>query len=97
MTSPIAAMAVGIGSDYAVYFIFRFREELAVSRTPALALASTMQTCGKRSSYVSSAIAGGYLVLCVSGFVFHLELAPRRALHDRLQLSAITLLPALYC
>ena len=47
MTSPIAAMAVGIGSDYAVYFLFRLREELSVSRTVDLALASTMQTSGK--------------------------------------------------
>jgi hypothetical protein len=96
MTSPIAAMAVGIGSDYAVYFLFRFREELAVSRTEQLALASTMQTSGKAIVYVSSAIAGGYLVLCVSGFVFHLELGVLVALAMVVSsLAAITVLPAL--
>jgi predicted RND superfamily exporter protein len=89
-------MAVGIGSDYAIYFLFRFREELAVSRTPGLALASTMQTSGKAIAYVSSAIAGGYLVLCVSGFVFHLELGLLVALAMVVSsLAAITLLPAL--
>ncbi len=96
ITSPIAAMAVGIGSDYAVYFLFRFREELAVSRTPGLALASTMQTSGKAIVYVSSAIAGGYLVLCVSGFVFHIELGVLVALAMVVSsLAAITVLPAL--
>jgi predicted RND superfamily exporter protein len=96
ITSPIAAMAVGIGSDYAVYFLFRFREELAVSRTPSLALASTMQTSGKAIVYVSSAIAGGYMVLCISGFVFHIELGILVALAMLASsLAAITLLPAL--
>jgi hypothetical protein len=96
MTSPIAAMAVGIGSDYAVYFLFRFREELGTSRTRSLALASTMQTSGKAIVYVSSAIAGGYLVLCISGFVFHIELGILVALAMVVSsLAAITLLPAL--
>ncbi|MCC6766412.1 MAG: MMPL family transporter [Deltaproteobacteria bacterium] len=96
ITSPIAAMAVGIGSDYAVYFLFRFREELATSRTPGLALASTMQSSGKAIVYVSSAIAGGYLVLCASGFVFHIELGVLVALAMVVSsLGAITLLPAL--
>ena len=96
ITSPIAAMAVGIGSDYAVYFLFRFREELAAGRPRADALATTMQTSGKAIAYVSSAIAGGYLVLCVSGFVFHLELGVLVALAMVVSsLAAITLLPAL--
>jgi predicted RND superfamily exporter protein len=96
ITSPIAAMAVGIGSDYAVYFLFRFREELGVSRTHTLALASTMLTSGKAIVYVSSAIAGGYLVLCLSGFVFHIELGALVALAMVVSsLAAITLLPAL--
>jgi predicted RND superfamily exporter protein len=96
MTAPVAAMAVGIGSDYAIYFLFRFREELAVSATRALALASTLRTSGKAIVYVSSAIAGGYLVLCASGSVFHLELGLLVALAMVVSsLAAITLLPAL--
>lgn len=96
MTAPIAAMAVGIGSDYAVYFLFRFREESVVSGTPTLALASTMRSSGKAIVYVSSAIAGGYLVLCVSGFVYHVELGVMVALAMVVSsLAAITLLPAL--
>lgn len=96
MTAPIAAMAVGIGSDYAIYFLFRFREELATSATRALALASALRTSGKAILYVSSAIAGGYLVLCTSGSVFHLELGLMVALAMIVSsLAAITLLPSL--
>lgn len=96
ITSPIAAMAVGIGSDYAIYFLFRFREELTVSKTPALALASTMHTSGKAIVYVSSAIAGGYLILCISGYVFHLELGMLVALAMVVSsFATVTLLPAL--
>jgi predicted RND superfamily exporter protein len=96
MTAPIAAMAVGIGSDYAIYFLFRFREELAVSATRALALESALRTSGKAIVYVSSAIAGGYLVLCASGSVFHLELGLMVALAMVVSsLAAISLLPAL--
>jgi uncharacterized protein len=96
VTAPIAAMAVGIGADYAIYFIFRFREELATSATPALALASALRTAGKAIVYVSSAIAGGYLVLCVSGFVYHAELGTMVALAMIVSsLASISLLPAL--
>jgi len=63
-------MAVGIGSDYAVYFLFRFRRGARHQPDPVpRARRGTMQTSGKAIVYVSSAIAGGYLVLCVSGFV----------------------------
>jgi predicted RND superfamily exporter protein len=96
MTSPIAAIAAGIGADYAIYFLFRFREELAVASSRQEALERTLQTSGKAIVYVSSAIAGGYLVLCASGFVFHVELGTMVALAMIVSsLAAITLLPGL--
>lgn len=55
-----------------------------------------MQSSGKAIVYVSSAIAGGYLVLCASGFVFHIELGVLVALAMIVSsLGAITVLPAL--
>jgi uncharacterized protein len=96
ITAPIAAMAVGIGSDYAIYFLFRFREELAFSGTRALALTYAMRTSGKAIVYVSSAVAGGYLILCATGSVYHLELGLMVALAMvTSSLAAISLLPAL--
>jgi len=96
--SPFAAMAVGSARTIRD-FIFRFREELAVSRTPALgAPPARMQTCGKAIVYVLSALPAA-ISCCVSpASSFHLEFGhPRRALHDRLHLSAITLCRRFYC
>src|SRR6185369_4345832 len=96
MTAPTAAMAVGIGADYAIYFLFRYREELTGGVSSEAALERTLHTSGKAIVYVSSAVAGGYLVLCASGFVFHVELGTMVAAAMILSsLSAITLLPAL--
>ena len=67
-----------------------------MSSTRELALASTLRTSGKAIVYVSSAISGGYLVLCVSGFVYHRELSMMIALAMAVSsMAAITLLPAL--
>ncbi|MBI3770052.1 MAG: RND family transporter [Deltaproteobacteria bacterium] len=96
VTAAIAALAVGIGADYAVYFLFRFREELQTSRTAELALISTLRTSGKAIIYVSSAIAGGYLVLCTSKLAIHVELGGMVSLAMLVSsLATMTLLPAL--
>ena len=73
-TAAISAMAVGIGADYAVYFLFRVREE--VERTGDLreATAVALTTSGKAIAYVASAVAGGYLCLALSGFKVHVLL-----------------------
>jgi len=95
-TSTISAMAVGIGADYAVYFLFRLREELA--QTPSLpqAIERALDTSGKAILFVSSAIAAGYLTLCFSGFGYHIWLGTLVALAMIVSSAAsLTLLPAL--
>lgn len=68
-----SAMAIGIGADYAIYLLYRFREEYAGLGDFDLALRETMQTAGKAIVYVASAIAGGYSVLLFSfGFYVHI-------------------------
>jgi uncharacterized protein len=73
-TAATSAMAVGIGADYAIYFIFRVREELG--RTPDFreAVAIALMTSGKAIAYVATAIAGGYLCLTLSLFKIHVLL-----------------------
>jgi predicted RND superfamily exporter protein len=73
-TAAISAMAVGIGADYAVYFIFRVREEFQRSGDLRLATATALTTSGKAIAYVASAVAGGYLCLTFSGFKVHVLL-----------------------
>ena len=66
------AMAVGIGADYAIYLIYRLREELKKTDDLNAAVRSAMATAGKASLFVASAVAGGYSVLLLSiGFKIH--------------------------
>jgi predicted RND superfamily exporter protein len=73
-TAAISAMAVGIGADYAVYFVFRVREEFERLGDLRQATAAALTTSGKAIAYVASAVAGGYLCLTLSGFKVHVLL-----------------------
>jgi uncharacterized protein len=73
-TAAISAMAVGIGADYAVYFLFRVREEFQRSGDLRIATATALTTSGKAIAYVASAVAGGYLCLALSFFKVHVLL-----------------------
>ncbi len=74
-TSAIMGVAVGLGADFAIYFLFRFREELARVGDAPEAIGLTMTTSGKAIAYVSSAVCLGYLALMGSGFGIHLRTA----------------------
>lgn len=73
-TAAISAMAVGIGADYAVYFVFRVREEFQRCGDLRAATATALTTSGKAIAYVASAVAGGYLCLTLSLFKVHVLL-----------------------
>ncbi len=94
-TSAISAMAVGIGADYAIYFLYRLREELADGHPLAEALSVSLRTSGKAILFVSSAIAAGYLTLCLSGFGYHVRLGSLVAFAMMVSsVASLTVLPA---
>src|SRR5581483_9859936 len=96
VTSAISAMAVGIGADYAIYLLFRVREELASGDSLEDGLRRGLMTSGKAIFFVSSAIAFGYATLCLSGFAFHVQLGSLVALAMLVwSTSALVLLPAM--
>ncbi len=64
--SVSSAMGIGIGADYAIYLMYRLREELARSGNFEIALRETIKTAGKAVVYVATAVAGGYSVLLLS-------------------------------
>ena len=74
-TAMTAAMAIGIGADYELYLLFRFREELAKSRNIFAATRDSMLTSGKAIIFVALSVAGGYAVLLLSDFAFYNRLA----------------------
>ena len=71
--SVSSAMAIGIGADYAIYLLYRMREELRRLGEFNLALRETLRTAGKAVVYVASAITGGYSVLMLS-FSFYVHI-----------------------
>lgn len=74
-TISTAAMAIGIGADYELYLLFRFREELQRSGSLNVATRQSLLTSGKAVLYVALSIAAGYAFLLTSGFAFYSRLA----------------------
>lgn len=95
--SVASAMAIGIGADYAIYILYRMREELQRLGDFDLALRETMRTAGKAVVYVATAIAGGYSVLMFSfNFYVHIWFGILIVLSMVVSaLSALVLVPAL--
>jgi len=70
-----AAMAIGIGADYEIYLLFRFKEELARTGSVLGATTNSMLTSGKAILFVAISIAAGYAVLQISDFHFYNQLS----------------------
>ena len=96
-TSVISAMAVGLGADYAIYLVYRLREELDRNPDEAMAFRAALTTAGKASMFVASAVAGGYALLALSwGFNIHIWFAILISSAMLVScLGAVTLLPSL--
>jgi predicted RND superfamily exporter protein len=96
-TSVISAMAVGLGADYAIYLVYRLREELDQSLDEATAVRTALTTAGKATLFVASAVAGGYGLLVLSwGFNIHVWFAILIMSAMLVScLGALTLLPSL--
>jgi predicted RND superfamily exporter protein len=92
-----SAMAVGIGADYAIYLIYRLREEIANGLSEAEAVRLVLATAGKACLFVAVAISVGYGVLMFSfGFNIHFWLASLIATAMMVSVfSALFLIPSL--
>lgn len=94
-TAAISAMAVGVGADYAVYFLSRVREEASKGIALREATARALGTSGKAIAYVATAVTGGYLCLCLSLFKVHVLLGTLVALTMvTSSLATVAFLPA---
>ncbi len=92
-----SAMAVGIGADYAIYLIYRLREEIANGLSETEAVRLVLATAGKACLFVAVAISVGYGVLMFSiGFNIHFWLASLIATAMMVSVfSALFLIPSL--
>ena len=94
--ASIAAIGVGIGADYAIYFLYRLREEFRARGSIDEALTHAMETSGRAVLFVALAISAGFSVYATADFYsFHIVgfFVPLTMLVSCL--TALTLLPAL--
>ena len=97
-TAAVSAMAVGVGADYAIYLIYRLREEIQKHGACDAALRVTLATAGKAVIYVALAVGLGYSILMFTGFGLHTRLGFLVATAMVVScLAAIALLPAMLC
>lgn len=94
--ASIAAICVGIGADYAIYFLYRLREEYRRIGDIDRAFAATLDTSGRAVLFVALAISAGFAVFAVSDFYTFRILGIFLPLTMLVScLTALTLLPAL--
>ncbi len=68
ITASVTAMAVGIGADYAIYIIYRLREELDRGDDLRAAVDRAMVGAGRGIFSVALGIAAGYVTLTLASF-----------------------------
>ena len=68
VTSMISSVSIGIGIDYAIHYISRYRWEAANGHDPATALRQTSTSAGRAIIYNALALVVGFLVLVFSHF-----------------------------
>jgi predicted RND superfamily exporter protein len=73
-TALLSSMGIGIGVDYAIHFVFRYRRDRLASMSPEAAMRETLSTSGVAIFYNAIVVLAGFLVLATS------EFPPNRAL-----------------
>ncbi len=69
MTITIAAISIGIAVDNTIHYIYRYKENLKLSKNHREMIEKTHLTVGNAVLITSIAITAGFLTLCVSNFV----------------------------
>src|SRR5207253_2486610 len=68
-SASVIAMAAGIGADYAIYFLYRLREEHARLPTDEAAFGAALHTSGRAVLFVAASIGAGFSVMGFSKFL----------------------------
>ncbi len=95
-TATYTSMGVSLGADFAIYLLFRLREESRAAACFGDALRAALLTSGRAVFFVASAIAAGYATLVFSSFVPWRQLGVYVSLMMATSAAAtLTLIPAL--
>lgn len=94
-TASYTAMGVSLGADFAIYLLFRLREEARL-RPLREAVAEALRTSGRAVFFVASAIAAGNATLLASDFALWRQLGGYVALMMATScLTTLTIVPTL--
>ncbi len=69
MTITIAAITIGIGIDYAIHYIYRFKHELAEQDNSVQAITNSHSSIGRSLLFSALTIICGFSVLLFSNFI----------------------------
>jgi len=96
MTLMVSVVAVGIGVDYSIHFISRFRSEYRKDQDAERSLQKTIQTTGRGITYNALTVAVGFLILIFASFkgirTFGWQIALTMVVSA---ISAISIIPAI--
>ncbi|MHB9112247.1 MAG: MMPL family transporter [Thermoleophilia bacterium] len=92
----VTMVGLGLGVDYCLFIVSRFREELTTTDSVREALRSTLDTAGRAVVFSGAAVVVGLAMLTLFSFVFMRSLGIGGMLVAAISvLLAITLLPAM--
>ncbi len=68
-TAMLSSIMVGVGIDYTIHYLWRYREERARGHAPGEAVKITLQTIGRGIIFNALSVIIGFVVLLISNFL----------------------------
>ncbi len=92
-----AGVAIGVGVDYAVHYVYRYRREALSGKDHVAVTNAVIRAVGKTIVFNATVVTAGFAVLLLSQFPQHVKLGQFVSGYMVLScLVALTLLPLLY-
>jgi len=67
-TALLSSVMIGVGVDYTIHFLWRYREERQQNRRPREAIITTITTTGRGIIFNALSVIVGFVVLIISSF-----------------------------
>ena len=67
-TALLSSVMIGVGVDYTIHFLWRYKEERKLDRLPKEAVLTTLNTTGRGIIFNALSVIVGFLVLIISSF-----------------------------
>jgi len=96
-TAMISSITIGIGIDYAIHFISRYRKEYRSRGQPVDAVVQTASTAGRAILFNAASVIGGFMVLLFSAFSAFKSFGGLISLSMAVSaISALVVIPAIF-